>query len=74
MWEWWTARKCSRHGHKWFPDLGEQEFIPTQDLCLRCRAERHALPWGECLAGHPIREHYSRDGDLVAHPWCEGPR
>lgn len=67
--------RCWRD-HKWFPDLGRQEFIPVQDVCLRCRAVRTHLPWGECLGGHPIQDHYESGDPMVAEPVlgvCPGP-
>lgn len=62
------------HDHTWFPDLGQREFIPMHEVCLKCRASRVLLPWGQCLGGHPIHEHYDQDGELQDVPGCEGPR
>lgn len=67
-----------RHKHDWFPDLNPpMEFIPTIDICLRswCKARRVNLPWGQCLGGHPIAEHYDAEGELIPHALClGGPR
>lgn len=66
--------KCERKGHDWLLHL-QQEFIPSIDVCLRCGKKRKILPWGWCLGGHPIHEHYLDDSD-VPHPVgnCTGPQ
>jgi hypothetical protein len=71
-WGWlWHAYKGCRRGHTWFPEPPTaREFIPTMAICLRCTATVWTLPWGECLGGHPIREHYNEAGDLVELPSC----
>ena len=67
----WVERD---HDHDWFPDLGAREFIPMHEVCLKCRAERHLMPWGQCLGGHAIQEHYTQDGELRPLSYCSGPR
>ena len=67
------ARRCRRRGHDWFPNLVAREFIPTADLCFRCRARRTLLPWGRCITGHPIADHYDPRGNLIAVAGCAGP-
>jgi hypothetical protein len=64
-----------RHEHDWFPNIEPSEFLPLVDICLsgRCTARRVSLPYGQCLGGHPIAEHYGVDGSLVPHPVCPGP-
>lgn len=59
--------------HDWFPRIGRREFIVTHDICLRCSEERMIKPWGDCLGGHPIAEHYDEEG--LPHPVgeCWGP-
>lgn len=69
---WW--RRCRRKGHDWFPDREEaSEFIVITQVCLRCHARRALLPWGECLGGHPIREHYNRYGHPKPVMGCRQP-
>lgn len=67
------AYRC-RRGHDWFPNLGAQEFLPTQDTCMRCGTKRLVRPWGRCLGRHDIAEHYVTG--LSAQPTvnCKGPR
>lgn len=69
----WWAFRCRRRGHDWFPGEGRREFIPTSDICFRCSVERVLLPWGLCVTGHPIAEHYDETGNLTPHPTCPGP-
>lgn len=66
---------CRWRDHDWFPNIERMEFLPVQDVCLRCNAKRTQLPWGECLGGHPIAEHYRGANPLVAEPAgaCLGP-
>lgn len=66
--------RCKRKGHDWFPNLGMREFVPQQDICLRCGTVRTLLPYGTCLGGHPLAEHYDDEGHMVPHRWCPGPR
>ena len=65
---------CRWRDHDWFPNLVRSEFLPLQDICLRCGARRTQLPWGQCLGGHPMAEHYQHD-PMVAEPIgaCAGP-
>lgn len=58
---------CRRRGHDWFPDEEPREFIPVLNICLRCQQSRVVLPYGECLGGHPLAEHYDLTG------WRLGP-
>lgn len=69
----WRQRRCDRRGHDWFPGLSAREFIATSSICLRCDARQVVLPYGECLSGHPISEHYREDGTVVATAKCGGP-
>lgn len=62
--------KCERKGHDWFPGVGPREFIPTSDICFRCKAKRTHLPWGQCLGGHPLADHYDMQGTLTKVPGC----
>lgn len=66
---WW----CARYQHEWFPGYGHREFIPTTQICLRCHDERTLLPWGQCLGGHPIAQHYDQDGQPFELPNCPRP-
>jgi len=67
--------KCERKGHTWFPNIGQREFLPTSDLCLKCKAERVLLPWGTCLDGtHLLSDHYDSEGLEVDVDGCPGPR
>lgn len=66
-------RRCERKGHDWFPPFGPREFIPVNAICLRCRTPRTCLPYGQCLSGHPIAEHYDEDGHPIPHATCPGP-
>lgn len=50
--------RCNRKGHDWFPDEERREFIPVVVTCLRCTATKTMLPYGQCLGGHPMVEHY----------------
>lgn len=84
---WLAARICRRKDHDWLlghalddggvthPPPGKRgaEFIPVDDICLRCGARAVTLPWGQCLNGHPLAEHYDDAGGLVSHPTCPGP-
>lgn len=68
------ARRCARLGHDWFPNLGQSEYLPLTDRCLRCPAARTALPSGTCLGGrHRLADHYTEDGRPVAVAGCAGP-
>jgi hypothetical protein len=60
--------------HDWFPGQGSREFVLTVDVCTHCNATRVNVPWGQCLSGHPIGEHYTRDGRIVALDYCERPQ
>lgn len=68
------SRRCAQRGHDWFPMLAAREFIPVSNVCLRCGEENVMLPWGQCLSGHPIAEHYDAAGQLVTLEECPGPR
>lgn len=72
MAQWWNW-KCRRGDHNWFPPFGPREFITVNQLCLRCPAERTQLPYGECITGHPIAEHYTPDGHIQPLEKCAGP-
>lgn len=65
--------KCERVGHDWFPGDEPREFIPVPVVCLRCQRKKTVLPWGDCLTGHPIAEHYDKDGELIERAGCAGP-
>ena len=41
-----------------FSTIGPREFIPVYSMCVRCPATEITMPWGDCLGGHPIVEHY----------------
>ena len=69
-WRFW--RRC--HPHDWFPNHPPREYIVTTDVCLHCEAIRVNLPYGFCLTGHPIEQHYDEDGRLVVLNYCAGPR
>lgn len=58
--------RCRREGHDWFPDWSTSEYLPRVDMCIRCRDTRVLLPWGECLGGHPIADHYEPSGEPAA--------
>ena len=66
-----ARRRCRRKGHDWLlsraanysPSRPGAEFIPVDDICLRCGARRTTLPWGWCLGDHPIAEHYDPEGN-----------
>lgn len=62
-----AAFLCRRRGHDWFPAASAREFIPVMNICLRCGENRYVMPWGQCLGGHPMAEHYDVDsfGELV---------
>jgi hypothetical protein len=53
---------CQFVEHDWFPHPVEREYIPTISECLRCDARQVTMPYGSCLGGHPIQEHYDLDG------------
>lgn len=69
----WWRRRCDRKGHDWFPDTDPREFVPIIAVCLCCQATRTLLPYGQCLSGHPLAEHYDDDGQLIPHAACPGP-
>jgi hypothetical protein len=66
-------RRCRKVGHDWFPDIDAGEFLPQMAKCLRCGEETVILPWGQCLTGHPLAEHYNALGEEVPHWHCPGP-
>lgn len=66
-------RRCHHRGHQWFPGLSAREFIPVENICLRCDTRKVELPWGHCIRKHPIAEHYDTSGHQVGHPTCPGP-
>jgi hypothetical protein len=68
--------RCDRGDHDWFPNLPASEFIASQSTCLRrrCKARQVLKPWGECLTGHPLADHYLDDGTCVPTATCAGPR
>lgn len=53
---------CWAVGHEWFPSSSPREYIPVFAQCLRCPATQIVLPYGECLGGHPMVEHYDLMG------------
>lgn len=63
---WW----CERTQHDWFPPPRSSEFLPVKSTCLRCRTTMTNLPHGECLGGHPLADHYDRDGERVPFVGC----
>ena len=66
-------RRCHRKGHDWFPGDEPREFIPVQNICLRCQATQTRLPWGTCWGDHPIAEHYRGDDPLIPEPVGDCP-
>lgn len=67
--------RCRLFDHDWFPDAEAREFLPVEVRCLRCGAEEVRMPYGQCLGGHPIAEHYIFDS-ATPNPAreCAGPR
>lgn len=68
----WPWQPCETH--RWFPGMTARQFLPLVNVCLRCRTHQVLLPWGECLRGHPVAEHYDPEGHLQPHPTCGAPR
>jgi hypothetical protein len=66
--------KCDKRGHDWFPDNGAREFVVTEDMCMRCGVFRTLLPYGRCLCGEPLAEHYNKLGGRRDVRGCSGPR
>lgn len=66
-------RRCTT-GHTWFPGGAQREFIPLTDTCLRCNQTRTLLPWGRCLCGQRLADHYDDTGTPVPVPGCTGAR
>ena len=62
-----------RKGHDWFPGHGSREFIITTDVCMRCEAMQVHLPYGTCMTGHPVKDHYDANGRLVPLAYCDAP-
>lgn len=66
--------RCRRKGHDWFLNHRQSEFIVLVDLCLRCREKRFTMPYGECLNGHPLADHWDPEtGAQRFVPTCAGP-
>lgn len=65
-----SARKCKARGHDWFPPPRSSEFLPIRSSCMRCRVETVSKPYGMCLGGHPIAEHYNDQGVEIPVPHC----
>lgn len=59
----WKSR-CDRNGHRWLLGVS-REFIPVHDFCVHCKARTVWLPWGMCLGGHRIAEHYDANGRAI---------
>ena len=59
----WSRRRCRRKGHQWFPDAPVSEYLCLVDVCLRCGDIDIKKPWGMCLGGHPLADHYDDDGN-----------
>lgn len=83
-WAWWTYERrwglwrgswCQRHGgHLWFPGPPEpREFIPGWFMCLRCMVSVDVPPWGRCMRGHPLADHYDERCRPVEVAGCPGP-
>lgn len=77
LWVGWVMHqrygaRCEKVGHNWFPGLERREFLPMPNICLRCNAQQVLLPYGHCLGGHPIAEHYDDKGLPVEVPQCVG--
>lgn len=53
---------CWFAGHKWFPPVQAREWMPATSVCLRCPATTITMPYGTCLGGHPVVDHYDLDG------------
>lgn len=68
-----ARRPVFHRTHEWFPDLPASEFLPVRDVCLKCTAERYRPPWGECLGGHPLADHYDGTGEAREVEGCLGP-
>jgi len=68
--------RCRRRGHDWFPGGEAMEFIPVEQLCLRCGEKTALLPYGTCLGagGHPLSDHYDAEGHGVVLTECAGPQ
>lgn len=71
---WFQLERRWNCQHDWFPDLEPSEFLPIGARCLECGASRMYLPYGQCLGGHPLAEHYDEHAEIVEHPTCPGPR
>lgn len=71
---WLLAAWCRRFGHQWFPGNGQREFIPLEERCLRCNESRVLMPYGRCLGGHELIDHY-QPGSTSPYPYenCPGP-
>lgn len=66
---------CRIRGHKWLLDeRSVSEYVPVPDRCLRCGEKTVYLPWGWCLGGHSLSDHYDDTGKLVVLADCSGPR
>lgn len=64
-----TRLICWLRGHDWFPPIQAREWLPVKSGCLRCSATTLTMPYGECLGGHPVVEHYDLAGK--EHPLSE---
>lgn len=71
MGRWRRRTRCQAHGHDWFPNLAQSEFLPMTDRCRRgrCGAYRYRPPYGVCVGRgeleHFLAEHYAVNGDVV---------
>jgi len=36
--------------------------MPATSVCLRCPATTITMPYGDCIGGHPIVDHYDFTG------------
>lgn len=71
-WRLWRT-KCEKRGHRWFPGIGS-EFLCIPNECLDCPAKLVLKPWGRCLTGHPLADHYTDQGILILNVnGCHGP-
>ena len=71
-WVAYQARRCPPHDY--FPEAAPREFLPTSGKCRRCGTSRVWLPYGQCLTGHPLADHYDAEGRPVPVASClSGP-
>lgn len=70
MIQWW---RCRRGRHDWFPGVEPREFLAGLAICLGCRERLVVLPYGTCLTGHPLAEHYDAEGNVRPAGSCPRP-